>query len=90
MEKTTFSELMNLYKEKGDNKSYILRFEDQYLNFFGDCKLSSVSRSDLFDFRDECKKKPRQRGGGEVTNSNVNCAMARLQRLFNRSDSRIS
>ena len=83
MEKTTFRELMKLYKEKGDNKSYILRFEDQYLDFFRDRKLSSISRSDLFDFRDECKKTPRQRGGGEVTDSNVNRAMAGLRRLFN-------
>jgi integrase len=83
MEKTTFKELMNLYKEKGDNKSYILRFQNQYLNYFGQRKLSSISRSDLFDFRDKCKGTPRQLGGGIVTNSNVNRAMAGLRRLLN-------
>ncbi len=83
MEKTTFKELMNLYKEKGENKSYILRFENQYVDFLGSRKLASISRSDLFEFRDKVKATPRQNGGGEVTNSNVNRAMAGLRRLFN-------
>jgi len=83
MEKTTFKELMDLYKEKGDNKSYILRFENQYVDFFGTRKLASISRSDLFEFRDKVKATPKQNGGGEVTDSNVNRAMAGLRRLFN-------
>lgn len=83
MEKTTFRELMNLYKERGENKSYVLRFENQYLDYFGDRKLSSISRSDLFDFRDKCKGIPKKNGGGEVTNSNINRGMAGLRRLFN-------
>lgn len=83
MEKMTFKDLMDLYKEKGDNKSYILRFEKQYLDFFGNRKLDSISRSDLFDFRDKCKSTPKQNGGGEIANSNVNRAMAGLRRILN-------
>ena len=83
MEKTTFKELMKLYKESGDNKSYIFRFEDQYVDYFGKRKLFSISGSDLFGFRDKVKATPRQVGGGIVTNSNVNRAMAGLRRLFN-------
>jgi hypothetical protein len=69
MEKPTFRELMKLYREMGDNKSCILRFEKQYLDYLGGRKLASISRSDLFDFRDVCKKTPKQVGGGEVTDT---------------------
>jgi integrase len=82
METTTFRELFNLYKEKGENKPYILKFEKAYLDHFGDRKLSSISRSDLFDFRDKVKKTPKQRGGAEVTDSTVNRSLAGLRRLF--------
>lgn len=83
MEKTTFRELLSLYKEKGENKPYILKFENAYLNHLGNRKLSSISRSDLFDFRDRIKKTPKQRGGEEVTDSTVNRALAGLRRLLN-------
>jgi integrase len=83
MEKTTFKQLMDLYKEKGDGKFYILKFEKQYLDFFKERKLSSISRSDLFAFRDEVKNTPKQRGGKEVKDSSVNRALAGLRRLFN-------
>ena len=82
MEKTTFRELVNLYNEKGENKFYILKFEKAYLDHFGDRKLPSISRSDLFDFRDKIKKTPKQRGGKEVTDSSVNRALAGLRKLF--------
>jgi len=83
MEKTTFKQLMDLYKEKGDGKFYILKFEKQYLDFFKERKLSSISRSDLFGFRDEVKNTPKQRGGKEVKDSSVNRSLAGLRRLFN-------
>lgn len=83
MEKTTFKELMDLYKKKGENKSYILDYESRYVDFFGDRKLASISRSDLFEFRDKVKTTPKQNGGGEITNSTVNNCMAGLRRLFN-------
>ncbi len=59
MEKTTFRKLMDLYKEKGERKAYILRFEKEYLDYFGERKLSSISRSELFDFRDRMKATPK-------------------------------
>jgi len=83
MEKTTFRELMNLYKEKGDEKTYILKFEKAYLDHFEGRKLSSISRSDLFSFKDKIKKTPKQRGGKEVKDSSINRALAGLRRLFN-------
>lgn len=82
MEKTTFRELVNLYNEKGENKSYILKFEEAYLGHFGDRKLSSISRTDLFDFRDKIKATPKQRGHKEVKDSSVNRALAGLRKLF--------
>jgi integrase len=82
-EKTTFNELVDLYKKEGDGKKYILKFILTYLKHFGGRKLSQITRKDLFKFRDELKATPKQRGGGEVTDSNVNRALAGLRRLFN-------
>jgi len=82
-EKTTFEQLVDLYKKEGDGKRYILQFVSTYLNHFGEKKLSQITRRDLFKFRDALKTTPKQRGGGEVTDSNVNRALAGLRRLFN-------
>jgi integrase len=82
-EKTTFDELAELYKKEGDGKKYILQFIPTYLKFFGGRKLSQITRKDLFAFRDTLKATPKQRGGGEITNSTVNRALAGLRRLFN-------
>ncbi len=67
MENTTFGQLMKLYKEEGEGKDYILQFEATYLEQFGDWKLSQISRSDLFEFRDKVKSTPKQRGGWNYT-----------------------
>lgn len=83
MEKMTFRDLLNLYKEKGEPKTYMLKFEKDFLNYFGDRKLSSISRLDLFDFKDKLKAIPKRHGGGEMKGSSVNRAMAGLRRLFN-------
>ena len=83
MEKMTFRKLMDLYKEKGERKVYILQFEKQYLDHFRERKLSSISRLDLFQFKDKIKGTPHKRGGGEITDSTVNRALAGLRRLFN-------
>ena len=82
MEKTTFDQLMDLYKKEGDGKEYILQFESVYLNHFGGRKLSTISRSDLFKFRDKVKATPKQRGKARVTDSTVNRALAGLRKLF--------
>jgi integrase len=83
MEKMTFRDLMNLYKEKGERKAYVLKFEKEYLDYFGDRKLSSISRVNLFDFKNKVKETPKQHGGGEVKGSTVNRALAGLRKLFN-------
>ncbi|HMK77617.1 MAG TPA: tyrosine-type recombinase/integrase [Thermodesulfobacteriota bacterium] len=82
MEKTNFKELMGLYKSEGDNKAYILQFEKAYLEHFGNRKLASITRSDLFEFRDKVKGTLKQRGREAVTDSTVNRALAGLRRLF--------
>lgn len=82
MEKTTVKQLFELYKKEGDAKDYILQFESAYLDHFGNCKLSTITRSDLFEFRDKVKATRKQRGGDEVTNTTVNRALAGLRRLF--------
>jgi integrase len=82
-EKTSFKQLVNIYEKEGDNKKYILQFVSTYLNHFGEKKLSQITRRDLFKFRDALKSTPKQRGGEEVTDSNVNRALAGLRRLFN-------
>ena len=87
-EKTTFDELVNLYKRDGDGKKYILIFIPVYLKQFGGYKLSQITRKDLFEFRDTLKTTPKQRGGKEVTDSNVNRILAGLRRLFNFAVSR--
>jgi integrase len=87
-EKTTFDELVSIYQKEGDNKKYILQFIPAYLKQFGGYKLSQISRKDLFKFRDALKATPKQRGEAEVTDSNVNRALAGLRRLFNFAVSR--
>jgi integrase len=87
-EKTTFDQLVNLYQKEGDGKNYILQFIPTYLKHFGFLKLSQISRRDLFTFRDTLKATPKQRGGEEVTDSNINRALAGLRRLFNFAVSR--
>ena len=82
MEKTTFDQLMELYKKEGDGKVYILQFEPVYLKHFGGRKLSTITRSDLFEFRDKIKATPKQRGKKAVTDSTVNRTLAGLRRLF--------
>lgn len=81
-EKTTFKQLLKLYEEEGDGKRYILQFKDVYEAFFDGLKLSQISQKDLFDFRDQIKETPKQRGGEEIKDSTVNRAMAGLRRLF--------
>jgi len=87
-EKTSFKQLVDLYEKEGDGKRYILQFVSAYLNHFGEKKLSQITRRDLFKFRDALKSTPKQRGGTEVTDSNVNRALAGLRRLFNFAVSR--
>ncbi|MGA2462764.1 MAG: site-specific integrase [Thermodesulfobacteriota bacterium] len=82
-EKMTFKELFELYEKEGDAKDYILTRGETYLNFFGSRKLSQVTRTDLFSFKDMLKATPKQIGGGEVTDSHVNRVLAGLRRLFN-------
>ena len=90
-ERMTFEDLFKLYEEKGDSKEYILWAKETYLDFFKDRKLSQISRSDLFEFRDKIKGTPKRNGikkvfvksGAEVTDSTVNRIMAGLRRLFN-------
>jgi integrase len=87
-ERTTFDELVNLYKKEGDGKKYILIFLPVYLKHFKGYKLSQINRRDLFVFRDILKATPKQRGKAEVTDSNVNRILAGLRRLFNFAVSR--
>ncbi len=83
MQKTTLEELIELYKKEKDPKAYILQFEEAYTEFFKGRKLASISRSDLFDFRDKIKATPKKWGHKEVKDSSVNRALAGLRRLFN-------
>jgi len=87
-EKTTFGQLVDLYQKEGEGKKYILQFIPAYLKHFEGWKLSQISRKDLFKFRDTLKATPKQRGGEEVTDSNINRALAGLRRLFNFAISR--
>jgi integrase len=79
---------VDLYGKEGDGRKYILQFISIYLQHFGEKKLSQITRRDLFKFRDALKAAPKQRGGAEVTDSNVNRAFAGLRRLFNFAVSR--
>jgi integrase len=87
-EKTSFNKLVDLYEKEGDRKRYILQFRGIYKNHFGEKRLSQITKRDLFKFKDELKATPKQRGGEEVTDSNVNRALAGLRRLFNFAVSR--
>jgi len=82
-EKMTFDELIHLCQKEAEGKDYILRPSQTYLSYFGGRKLSQITKKDLFTFRDQIKSTPKQRGGGEVTDSHVNRIMAGLRRLFN-------
>lgn len=82
-EKTTFDQLMDLYETEGDNKSYILQFEQTYRDFFQGRKLGMITRQDLFTLREKIKTTPKQRGAKEIKDSSVNRALAGLRRLFN-------
>lgn len=83
MQKTTFDELLELYKKEEDAKDYILQFESTYLNYFGGQKLAYITQDDLFAFKNKVKATPRQFGGTQVTDSTVNRALAGLRRVFN-------
>lgn len=87
-EKTNFKQLVDLYKKEGDGKKYILQFISVYLAYFGEKMLSQITRRNLFKFRDALKATPKQRGKEEVTDTNVNRALAGLRRLFNFAVSR--
>ena len=50
-EKTSFKQLLNLYKNEGERKKYILQFASTYLTHFGEKRLSQITRADLFKFR---------------------------------------
>jgi integrase len=82
MEKTTFEDLMDLYGKEKNAKDYVFIFEKAYTEYFKGRKLATITRSDLFDFRDKIKATPRQRGGEEVKDSTVNRALAGLRKLF--------
>jgi integrase len=82
-EKTSFKQLVDLYEKEGDGKKYILQFIPVYLKHLGEYKLFQITKRDLFKFRDVLKATPKQRGKKEVTDSNVNRALAGLRRLFN-------
>lgn len=82
-EKMTFSDLFKLYEEEGDKKEYLLLPKQTYIDFFGERKLSQITRNDLFEFRDRVKQTPKKRGGAEVTEAHCNRIMAGLRRLFN-------
>ena len=82
MERTTFDELMDLYKKEKEAKHFVLMFEKLYLDHFKGRKLTTISRSDLFEFRDKVKGIPKHRGKKEVRDSTVNRALAGLRRLF--------
>lgn len=82
MEKTTFEQLMELYKKEKDPKVFVLQGEKVYVEYFKGRKLATISRSDLFDFKDKIKATPKQRGHNEVKDSTVNRALAGLRKLF--------
>ena len=82
-EKTTMDQLIDLYKKVGDKKRYILQFEKVYREHFGNRRICTINRSELFKFRDKIKVTPRKRGGAEVTSSTVNRVLAGLRRLLN-------
>jgi len=82
-EKTTFEKLAEIYENEKGGKKYIRQFMAAYKNHFEGMKLSQITQKDIFAFRDKIKGTKKQRGGGEVTDSTVNRALAGLRRLFN-------
>ena len=81
-EDVTFDKLIDLYQKEEDAKDYILQFIPTYLKYFGGRMLSQITRMDLYEFKKDLRATPKQRGGGEITNSSVNRALAGLRRLF--------
>ena len=81
-EDITFDKLVDLYQKEEDAKSYILQSVPAYLKYFGGRMLSQITRRDIYEFKKAMKATPKQRGGGELTNSSVNRALAGLRRLF--------
>jgi integrase len=81
-EDLTFDKLIDLYQKEEDAKDYILQFIPAYLKYFGGRMLSQITRMDLYEFKKDLRATPKQRGGGEITNSSVNRALAGLRRLF--------
>lgn len=81
-EDITFDNLIDLYRKEEDVKGYILKFIPAYLKFFGGCMLSQITRKHLYKFKKDLKSTPKQRGGGEFTDSSINRALAGLRRLF--------
>jgi integrase len=82
-EKTTFRELFKIYETEGEKKAYILQLKKTYEDFFGDLRLSQITRGDLFKFKEKIKTTPKLRGRGEIKDSHVNRILAGLRRLFN-------
>jgi len=82
MEKTSFEKLVELYGKEKNGKDYVLLFEKDYLKFFKGRRLGTITRSDLFDFRDHLKARPKRWGRQEMTDTSVNRALAGLRRLF--------
>jgi len=82
-QKTTFDQVLELYKKEGGAKDYVLQFESTYLSYFGGQKLASITQADLFAFKEKVKGTPRQFGGTQVTDATVNRALAGLRRVFN-------
>jgi integrase len=81
-ENIIFDELVDLYQKEEDAKDYILQFVPTYMKYFGGRMLSQITRRDLFKFKEIFKATPKQRGGGEITDSRANRALAGLRRLF--------
>jgi hypothetical protein len=42
-QKTTFDQVLELYKKEGGAKDYVLQFESTYLSYFGGQKLASIT-----------------------------------------------
>jgi integrase len=82
-ERTTFKDLFKIYEIEGEKKTYIVQLKKTYEDFFGDLKLSQITRDDLFKFKEKIKMTPKQRGRGEIKDSHVNRVLAGLRRLFN-------
>lgn len=81
-ESLSLRQLISLYEMERDAKRYVLQFKTIYLESFKGKEISKITRKDLYTFRDELSKRPKQRGGERLTDSTVNRALAGLRRLF--------